>query len=214
MICFVSTSKQGFIYNVFSKTEFLTNCTYTAEITNATICNNLLYTVTNQELTTYVIPIYAAVAKHLRTTHPLEIEDKLDIDEGVSEGTTNGDLLSVNNTSLVNNHDENVESYIENKFTHFGFPVYDLKILQKVSGLFHVAFPLDFTDKHSHTALFQPCPTPSVDLCMIGVHQVQGLFSMLATGSRVLLLSDITTSSSSKNHRLVQAFTDDISAVS
>ncbi|XP_028394225.1 uncharacterized protein LOC114518433 [Dendronephthya gigantea] len=176
MICFVSTSKQGFIYNVFSKTEFLTNCTYTAEITSATICNNLLYTSTSQELTTYVIPIYSAVAKHLRTMHPLEIEDKLNIDESVSNGTTDGDLLSTDNTSLVSNHDENVKSFNENKFTHFGFPVYDLEILQK------------------------PCPTPSVDLCMIGVHQFPGLFSMFAAGSRILLLTDITTSSSYQRH--------------
>ncbi len=137
MICFVSTSKQGFIYNVFRKTEFLAHCTYTSETSIAAICKNLLYSVTNQAVETYVIPIYAAVAKHIRTMQPLDIDDRLDIDHTVvqSDGTTeaHSDVLSTSDGGLVTTQNE--ESSQENKFTHFGFPVYDLEILQKVTNL-------------------------------------------------------------------------------
>ena len=171
MICFVSNPKQGFIYNVFQKTEFLAHCTYTTETTMAAICNNLLYSVTSQALETYVVPIYAAVAKQVRKMQASESEDKLSIDNAVipSDGnaTDTQDVLS-------NSNDQ--ESSQENKFTHYGFPVYDQEILQK------------------------PCPSPPVDLCMIGVHQFSGLISMLAVASRVLLLSHATTKSSPKEH--------------
>jgi hypothetical protein len=134
MICFVSTSKQGFIYNVFRKTEFLAHCTYTSETTTAAICNNLLYSVTSQALETYVVPIYAAVAKHVRTMRSSDVEDTLYIDQAMvqSNDTTevHGEVLSTADGSSTHNE----ESSQENKFTHFGFPVYDLEILQKVTN--------------------------------------------------------------------------------
>ena len=129
MICFVSTSKQGFIYNVFRKTEFLAHCTYTADTSTAALCNNLLYTVTNQALETYIVPVYAAVAKHVRTMKPSEIEDKLDVENDVVESlaeVSEGDVLSTSDGMA------NEESSHENTFSHHGFPVYDLEILQKV----------------------------------------------------------------------------------
>ena len=129
MICFVSTSKQGFIYDVFRETEFLAHCTYTADTSTAAICNNLLYTATNQALETYVVPMYAAVAKHVRTMKPSVIEDKLNVDNDVVQTSAEvpGDVLLSADGDLV---DE--ESSEENTFTHHSFPVYDLEILQKV----------------------------------------------------------------------------------
>lgn len=127
MICFVSTSKQGFIYNVFRKTEFLAHSTYTADTSTAALCDNLLYTVTSQALETYVVPMYAAVAKHVRTMKPPEIEDKLLVDNDVVQSLTDvsGDVLSTSD-GVVN------EESRENTYSHHGFPVYDLEILQKV----------------------------------------------------------------------------------
>ena len=131
MICFVSNSKQGFIYNVFQKTEFLAHCTYTSETTMAAICNNMLYSVTSQALETYVVPIYAAVAKQMRKMQTSESEDKLSIDNVVvpSDGNATDTLDDV----LPKSNDQ--ESSQENKFTHYGFPVYDQEILQKVTVL-------------------------------------------------------------------------------
>jgi hypothetical protein len=135
MICFVSNSKQGFIYNVFKKAEFLAHCTYTTETSMASICDNLLYSVTNQALETYVVPIYAAVANQLRAMRASDGEDKLPLDNTVVQSDVtdvNGDVLSAADGTLATSQDEESQ---ENKFTHFGFPVYDLEILQKVEKL-------------------------------------------------------------------------------
>ena len=117
MMCFVSSSKHGFIYNVFRKAEFLSHCTYTSDVSTAVISNNMLYSVTKQALETYLVLSYAEVSKHMRIARPSEMDDKLYVDNEENETTEI--------------HDENNQSE-KNIFTHYGFPVYDLEILQKV----------------------------------------------------------------------------------
>lgn len=113
---------------MLKKTEFLANCTYTCETTAAALCNNMLYSVTSQSLETYVVPIYAAVSKRERASQqPSDIDDGVHDDGTAGEG---GDTLSSCDGSLVPALSK--ASSQETRFTHFGFPVYDLEILRKV----------------------------------------------------------------------------------
>ena len=111
MMCFISSPKQGFLYNVFGESELIARCMYTADVTSAVICNNMLYSITKHLIETYTIPLYATIAKYIKSR-------SLD---GKDDGFTVQDMLDANDK--VNN---------ATKISYHGFPIYDYEMLQKV----------------------------------------------------------------------------------
>ena len=150
-MCFVSSPKEGFIYNVFSKTEFLSHCTYTCDTKSVVIGENLLHAVTSQAVETYTIPLYAGVAKHARLNKPPDFNDKLEIvvpadtDETAVGSENNCDGTSQLSTGVGNSGSEFPDSGAKSQevmteegidIADFEFPVYDINILQKVFNSF------------------------------------------------------------------------------
>lgn len=151
MTCLVSSPKEGFVYDVFTKTELLAHCTYTSDTKTATVAENLLYAATSQTLETYCIPVYAAVAEHARANRPSDFSDKLpmgDLSEtgepGVSLETDFGDAnktasdvgddgIGISGTDGgTKDTDADVEDLAQKSYNYLGYPVYDIDILQKV----------------------------------------------------------------------------------
>ncbi|XP_046851018.1 uncharacterized protein LOC124444440 [Xenia sp. Carnegie-2017] len=151
MMCFISSPKQGFLYNVFGESELIARCMYTADVTSAVICNNMLYSITKHLIETYTIPLYATIAKYIKSRSLM------------------AKMMDLLYRILCVLHCLNCNCDIATYF---------------MNHLFYI--------------LFQPCPSPSTDLYMIGVDQIPGLCSILAAGKRILTLSYAPSSPSMK----------------